>query len=309
MTLTQKQIAERRHYIGASDAAAALGVCPWRSRMDVWLEKTGRHHDNGEQREDGPAFWGTVLETPVAERWARLTDKRIQRWGKGYTHPHYPYLRAHLDRVVVGEKSLLEVKTTSVWRADDWGPTGSDGIALAAKLQQVAQLACASRQIAYTALLIGGQEFRHYSMIRNPDLENAVVQGLVRFWVDYVEADIPPPPLTFAEASQTWAHDTGEDQVATPAALELLDQIRQVDRERDELKTLRERLALGVQTEMRDAARHIWFEMGLALELGAGAALAALRTGRYRPQSGESVCAVVCGAGTDGITASRAPRP
>jgi len=53
--------------------------------------------------------------------------------------------------------------------------------------------------------------------------------------------------------------------------------------------------------EMRDAARWLWFEMGLSVELSAAAALAALRTGRYSPRPGENVCAVVCGMGGDGI--------
>jgi threonine dehydratase len=52
---------------------------------------------------------------------------------------------------------------------------------------------------------------------------------------------------------------------------------------------------------MRDAARWLWFEMGLAVELSAAATLAALRTGAYRPSAGENLCAVVCGAGTDGL--------
>ena len=51
---------------------------------------------------------------------------------------------------------------------------------------------------------------------------------------------------------------------------------------------------------MLDAARWLWFEMGLSVELSAAAALAALRTGRYLPAEGENVCAVVCGAGPDG---------
>jgi threonine dehydratase len=41
--------------------------------------------------------------------------------------------------------------------------------------------------------------------------------------------------------------------------------------------------------------------MGLGIELGAGAAVAALRVGAYRPSSGEHICAIVCGAGTDGL--------
>lgn len=52
---------------------------------------------------------------------------------------------------------------------------------------------------------------------------------------------------------------------------------------------------------MREAAAWLWFEHGVASELGGAAAVAALLTGAYRPAPGERVCAVVCGAGTDGI--------
>ena len=60
-------------------------------------------------------------------------------------------------------------------------------------------------------------------------------------------------------------------------------------------------IVLVEDDDMRAAARWLWFEMGLGIELGAGAAVAALRVGAYRPSRGEQICAVVCGAGTDGL--------
>jgi len=53
--------------------------------------------------------------------------------------------------------------------------------------------------------------------------------------------------------------------------------------------------------EMREAARWLWFEHGIAAELSGAASVAALLSGRYRPRPGERVCALVCGAGTDGL--------
>ena len=53
--------------------------------------------------------------------------------------------------------------------------------------------------------------------------------------------------------------------------------------------------------DMRQAARWLWFELGVAAELSGSAAVAALLAGHYRASSGERVCALVCGAGTDGI--------
>jgi len=69
----------------------------------------------------------------------------------------------------------------------------------------------------------------------------------------------------------------------------------------DIVRTCVDAILLVDDDEMRDAARWLWFEMGLAVELSAGAALAALRKGAYRPARDEHVCAVVCGSGTDGV--------
>jgi threonine dehydratase len=60
-------------------------------------------------------------------------------------------------------------------------------------------------------------------------------------------------------------------------------------------------IVLVSDEEMRLAARWLWFELGIAAELSGAAAIAALQAGRYRPRDGERVCAVVCGAGADGI--------
>ncbi|MEQ8665338.1 MAG: threonine/serine dehydratase [Rhodospirillales bacterium] len=52
---------------------------------------------------------------------------------------------------------------------------------------------------------------------------------------------------------------------------------------------------------MRDAARWLWFEMGIAAEMSGAAALAALKTGAVSYPEDVTLAAVVCGAGTDGI--------
>jgi threonine dehydratase len=61
-----------------------------------------------------------------------------------------------------------------------------------------------------------------------------------------------------------------------------------------------EQVLLVEDDQMAAAARHLWFEMGLASDLSGAAALAALETGAYRPAPGERVCALVCGAGVEG---------
>jgi threonine dehydratase len=62
-----------------------------------------------------------------------------------------------------------------------------------------------------------------------------------------------------------------------------------------------DKIVLVTDEDMREAARWLWFELGIAAELSGAAAVAALLCGSYKPRPDERVCAVVCGAGTDGM--------
>ena len=60
-------------------------------------------------------------------------------------------------------------------------------------------------------------------------------------------------------------------------------------------------IVLVTDAEMREAARWLWLEMGIAAELSGAAAVAALLSGKISPTPSDKVCALVCGAGTDGM--------
>lgn len=61
-------------------------------------------------------------------------------------------------------------------------------------------------------------------------------------------------------------------------------------------------VVLVTDAQMQAAARWLWFELGIAAELSGAAAIAALQSQAYTPTAAETVCAVICGAGTDGIS-------
>jgi len=61
-------------------------------------------------------------------------------------------------------------------------------------------------------------------------------------------------------------------------------------------------IVLVTDDQMRDAARWLWRELGLGVELSAAAAVAALQAGAYVPAKGAICTALVCGAGSDGMS-------
>ncbi|CAH1660651.1 Threonine dehydratase [Hyphomicrobiales bacterium] len=60
-------------------------------------------------------------------------------------------------------------------------------------------------------------------------------------------------------------------------------------------------IVLVSDEEMERAARSLWFEFGIAADLSGAAAVAVLQSARVNLSPGMRVCALVCGAGTDGI--------
>jgi threonine dehydratase len=59
-------------------------------------------------------------------------------------------------------------------------------------------------------------------------------------------------------------------------------------------------IVLVSDAEMEQAAQSLWFEFGIAADLSGAAAVSALQAKRFVPTPGSKVCALVCGAGTDG---------
>ncbi len=111
----------RKGGIGSSDAAAAVGLHPYKSQLQLWMEKTGR--DAGlpvvdPNDDQSPMYWGTLLEPIVAAHYTRRTGNRVRRVNAVLQHPEHPWMLANLDREVMGPRM------SRFWSARRRGSTG-----------------------------------------------------------------------------------------------------------------------------------------------------------------------------------------
>jgi threonine dehydratase len=60
-------------------------------------------------------------------------------------------------------------------------------------------------------------------------------------------------------------------------------------------------IVLVSDDDMLEAARWLWFEMGLAADMSGAASAAAIISGKIKARKGERICALICGAGPDGL--------
>ena len=188
-------LAVRKQGIGSSDAAAAVGLNPYKSQLELWLEKTGRDgslpktdpHD-----EESPAYWGNLLEPIVAAHYTKRTGNRVRRINAVLQHPDpdKAWMLANIDREVTGacDVQILECKTAGINGARLW----KEGVPEYVQLQVQHQLAVTGKAAADVAVLLGGQHLE----IHRIDRDEALIARLIRlerqFW-DYVETDTPPP--------------------------------------------------------------------------------------------------------------------
>jgi len=195
--LTPEQIEQRRSLLTASDAAACLGLSPWRSPHDVWAEKTGRAQPwkgnwktrRGEAIEPLLLEWLGEKSAPLVTRPAGATT---------LTHPMLTWLGATPDAllyeaaddmtpVAVGEAKSTGMKDE--WLDENLEPTVPDYY----QAQLIVQLAvCRVPRARVAVEILGEAEPWIIPYERNEDDELAVLDALERFWTDHVVALVPP---------------------------------------------------------------------------------------------------------------------
>src|SRR4051812_2294200 len=99
---------ERRQYIGASEVAAIMGLDRYKTALDIYNEKLGlvigfegnKHTERGNK-----------LEAIAAEYYVEQTGHKLRRRNEAFTKG---CVSGHVDRVVVGQQRLIEIKCPSV---------------------------------------------------------------------------------------------------------------------------------------------------------------------------------------------------
>lgn len=176
--------------IGSSDAACAVGISPYKSPLELWLEKTERQAAPDLASNDA-VFWGSTLEHIIANVYAERTSVKVRRLNAVLQHPEYPFMLANLDRVVqhpTDGSGILEVKTAGLHSAQFW----IDGVPDSYQCQVLHQLAVTGKEWCDVAVLIGGQDFRVYRVVRDDDKIADLIQREAKFWQCVID-DVPPP--------------------------------------------------------------------------------------------------------------------
>jgi putative phage-type endonuclease len=237
----------RKKGIGGSDAATVAGLNPWRSPINVYLDKTT---DQPPQEDNERMRVGRDLEDYVAKRFEEATGARVRRENYLLQHPEHEFMLANLDRVLIGENAFLECKTTGSYSKSEW----EEGIPLHYELQCLHYMAVCGFDYGYIACLIGNEKFIYHKIERDEETINNLIAIEKDFWERYILGDEVPEPdgsNAYTEVIKKMYH------TSIVESIELNDSFSEKFNRRDEL----EKYIKAMEQEKKQIDQEIQLEM------------------------------------------------
>lgn len=173
--------------IGGSDAASIIGLNPHKSAYALWAEKTGKVIPEDISKKEAVRL-GTDLEDYVAHRFMEATGKKVRRENYTVFRDDMPYAHANYDRLVIGERAGLEIKTTNALNLKKF----KNGEFPANYYCQCCHyLLISGLDRWYLAVLVLGVEFKVFTIERDEAELAALKMAEENFWYQ-VQNDLPP---------------------------------------------------------------------------------------------------------------------
>ena len=255
----------RQTGIGGSEIAAIVGLNQYKTPMQIWESKVNPVVD---EETSQPAYWGTVLEDVVAKEYAKRTGRKVQRITKQMRHPDFQFAIANIDRAIINPKisgnvrwkdgkittdRILECKTANGFSVKQWGEAGTDSVPDSYLIQCQWYMGVTGASICDLAVLIGGQDFRIYTINRDDDLINDLLIQGAAFW-ELVQSRTEPDPVNYPEAVKKWANsDPSLSIQADDLLVDDLEKIQNIKAQVKELEAQEDVLKARVLYALKDA--------------------------------------------------------
>jgi putative phage-type endonuclease len=100
----------RKTGITATDATVIAGLSPYKTPYQLWAEKSGKVK---EAEVGAAAQRGIILEDAVATYYEAETGRKLKKSNGIVRVKEIPWAMASLDRTIIGERGLVEIKTSA----------------------------------------------------------------------------------------------------------------------------------------------------------------------------------------------------
>lgn len=237
---------ERAKSIGASDSSAVLGINPWKSNVELWLEKT-----NPESLLDQPdnlnMRLGRDMEPILRQLFTEETGLQVRQDNHIRYDDEYPFLSTNLDGRIVGDKVPLELKTTGMW--DGMIPDN-----YFCQLQH--QMMVTKSPYIYFAVLVlsnFGKQFIVEKYERNERFIADMRATMVDFWMNYVVTGVAPDPVSVKDARLLY-NETNQESVIEGSfdMITICEKIKDYNKDIKKIKSKADELRVDIMDTMKE---------------------------------------------------------
>ena len=198
--------------IGGSELAAILGLDPYKTPLDVWLDKTGRavKFEGNEATFRGNALEdaiGLYMERELGSDWERMPTQQL-------IHPKHPICRGNPDRifrhVLTGEMIGGELKSTieKVTEDDLIDPENPKKLPWLFQCQWYMGLTGLNRwELGWMGAYFN---YTQITVNYNESLFAALIEFAEDWWRRHIVADVAPDPTNSHDVELLWPNGNGE---------------------------------------------------------------------------------------------------
>ena len=240
---------DRAKYLGGSDVAGILGISPWRTPLDVYLDKVQPRKDPPSPAKQKIFSRGQRMEPYVIDLLSEETGLVIAKRGERYLDPELPYIAAEIDAEAESGENI-EIKTCSPFKAREWGEQQTDAIPVHYTAQAMHGLMVTGKQVCVFGVLIGADDFRVYRVERDDETIAAIREKEIQFW-EMVTTLTPPPVTAVSDVMRIFDRDVGTGIEADGKALDALLHLRELHARKkdlsDEIEFAEQKLKIFMQ--------------------------------------------------------------
>ena len=241
---------KRAKGIGGSDAAAVLGLSRYKTPYQLYLEKTG---EAAPTLDNQYMEWGRILEPVIRAKYQEVSGHRVTEV-RQMPHPSCPYVIGNLDGIVKGmaggDGRVVEIKTAR--NANGWGEEGADEVPREYFIQAQHYMLVTGYEVADIAVLIGGNDFRIYTVHADPALHEMMLEAYAEFWA-CVESRTPPDPINEDDCRRRFGVSSRGAEITATEDIEYLARLlREIDTESKQLDEQRGNIVSQIMAFMGD---------------------------------------------------------
>ena len=188
---SQEWHAARMHSIGASEAAAAVGLSDYAQPWNVYAEKTGLVEGF---KGNVATRCGQALEPEILRMYGEETGVTLERCLPMMVSKEFPFISATPDAFfhTFAGSVCVDAKNCGWRMREKFGPPGTDQVPPSMLIQMQQQMLVTGANRVDIAVLFECRDLKIYTVLRNEKLIAGLIERLTELWQRVQNRD---PPL------------------------------------------------------------------------------------------------------------------